>query len=507
MENFIKSLPINLYTKDSQKYKLILSQDGERTFINFLNNTITVGMRMFDRLEVVTETSMRSIFYHEISHAILSDIDTLDPSNFSKRELLIFDETLSDFSLTNGEIRHILNIIEDERIETILNGYYHDVDFDNLIKALVEGNTSKDAMSKFFDEVRLEKTEKTRELLQPLLKHPVEYNDYFPLLCYYLHLKEESSESDSGDKVQDKGDSGDNLQNDDNLGDNPQNQDDSEDNQAQNEKTGKIPSDSKDEDKERPEKSFSEEEQTEIVKEAIKRLKKKQEDKSLNEKAKEVNLKSFSIESIIKKIVLKAKAVDQTRARQKGNGYTNNKIDIYAFDDIEKNRYRIFETKNGDKPENRTFIINFIIDRSGSYSVNEDKTNELLAILENLEKKISNFKFTLTTVGTYEIEHEVRRIHCGGGNSITPRLREIYKKLNTKDSFTIFLLDGYTYINDSDLDYLDTPNMFICVDNSNEVYFSHFKKAKLNFVDDSGDYVTELENFISRTLNTILRNI
>ena len=80
----------------------------------------------------------------------------------------------------------------------------------------------------------------------------------------------------------------------------------------------------------------------------------------------------------------------------------------------------------------------------------------------------------------------------------------IFKKNNKLDSHNILLLDGYSDIAEP-LTYLDVRNMYLAVDDSNATHFSHFKRAKVDLV--TGDYAEHLQDFIIKTLFSILRNL
>lgn len=496
IKSFLSTLPINIYTREDKKYRLLFN-DSSQVFINFVHNTINFGLGVFKDIEDPSENMMRSIFYHEVSHAILSDLSVCKPSAYSKEDFKKFNPNLKDFSITNAELNSVLNLIEDERIETILHDYYHDVDFRSLITALSKF-TDNSPLSHFANTVRLRITPESYEvdkLLKPLLKVNVTKEDYFPLINLYLEMKENSEEEYSQDNGKGTGEES----------DKDSNTDEREKGSGDKKEQRKEES----EENEKTDKEFTRDEQEVIIKESIKNKRAGDQKKEQVNKLKESVARDFNIEQIIRKIVLKAKTSSYHKTKSIKNGYDIEAVDIYAFQDLAKNRYQIFKNKGREKDDNKIFVLNLIIDTSYSFVGNEDKVNSLLATLEKLEKKFDKFRFTLTTIsyGHEELVSGSRRIQCDGGTSISPRLREIYKSINVPNSYSIFLLDGFTHLTDSNLDYLDTPNMFICVDTSNECYFYNFRKAKVQYVVNNSAYIHELEDFIKRTLSVIARKI
>ena len=99
---------------------------------------------MTDAITIDEETAVRTILYHEVSHLILTPCEVL--AGVSKWLNINFD---------------ILNIFEDERIETILRTYYMRTDFKKFIKLVCKHDTApKNAMEAFFNVVRFREGKK-----------------------------------------------------------------------------------------------------------------------------------------------------------------------------------------------------------------------------------------------------------------------------------------------------------------------------------------------------------
>ena len=115
------TLPIGLYAK--RRIPVSMSDKESTSYYNPISDEIVISYPIIKQgLEKAVEdtsfkeTAVRSMEYHEVSHAILT------PNNLPMPD-------------------HI-NVFEDERIETILGDYYMDVDFKKQV-LLVNGYTSK----------------------------------------------------------------------------------------------------------------------------------------------------------------------------------------------------------------------------------------------------------------------------------------------------------------------------------------------------------------------------
>ena len=128
VEGILKTLPIGLYALS--RVETTLSADEETSFYNPVTNSITISYPIIALgLEKVTnpdliETAVRTMLYHEVSHAILT------PRN-----------------LYNTDIR---NIAEDERIETLLRNYYLGVDFKWLVYQINDTGTTPNYSSMWY---------------------------------------------------------------------------------------------------------------------------------------------------------------------------------------------------------------------------------------------------------------------------------------------------------------------------------------------------------------------
>ena len=246
-----------------------------------------------------------------------------------------------------------------------------------------------------------------------------------------------------------------------------------------------------------------------LISAALEMLKAEQEDEIAQKVLLDKLTRNHSVESLVRKITLKAKARAENPDNMNGGyGYsgTVNYSRIYRMKDV---HYKIFNSGSGDDVAPTEFVINFYLDQSWSFINNQNVVNKMLRLLIDLENKLNKaFRFTLTTINDCnekEVEGNQRQLRCDGGTGISPRLRRIFKKNYNDESFNILLLDGRAELEDSDLNYLDKKNVYICVDSTNAEYFNKFKKADVDLV--SSRYAEHLEEFIIQTLKKIDRGL
>ena len=136
VNDILKTLPIGFYT--GRPIRTSLSDVNEMSYYNAVDDEIVVSLiqvnsslKGFDNLtDAEVEKYVRSLLYHEVSHALLTP-KTLKPS----------------FSI---------NVVEDERIERLMKGYFRGVDFVELKTKIRESNgeVPESLNNAFFNMVR-----------------------------------------------------------------------------------------------------------------------------------------------------------------------------------------------------------------------------------------------------------------------------------------------------------------------------------------------------------------
>ena len=139
IKSIAETLPIGLYAK--RRIPIAIVENEETSYYNPISDEIIISSKILQEgMEYIhdpreAETAIRSMLYHEVSHAILTP-----------RKMPMTDW---------------LNIFEDERIETLLRDFYLDTDFKKQV-LYVNGFTSisevpttaSTSMQKFYSTVR-----------------------------------------------------------------------------------------------------------------------------------------------------------------------------------------------------------------------------------------------------------------------------------------------------------------------------------------------------------------
>lgn len=153
----LKTLPVGFYL--GHGLVVMLDPIGEQTFVNRLTEEITISYPMIaealnaypdDMTPEELESVVRGLLYHEISHLLLTP--QIDDGRWTVIKRLCMHARLNA-----KDFPHIFNIIEDERIETILKNHFLNVDFERNKKLILRDTdmTNPDPISRFFRAVRL----------------------------------------------------------------------------------------------------------------------------------------------------------------------------------------------------------------------------------------------------------------------------------------------------------------------------------------------------------------
>lgn len=179
-EDVLKTLPVGYYL--GHPVALRLDPTGDHTYFELGCERVTIGfINVVEACKSAPdtynrETIIRSLFYHEISHAIMTPVTLPDAEKCRDSIMSEFRQTLPASKRKNAKqmpnpkaippeqlgyimdhLHDIVNIFEDERIETLLRTYYMNVDFKRLV-VLLNGDPKsfcdRDPMGRFFATVR-----------------------------------------------------------------------------------------------------------------------------------------------------------------------------------------------------------------------------------------------------------------------------------------------------------------------------------------------------------------
>lgn len=154
VEKILKTLPIGFYLHYNVNVELT---DEESSSHNALTDDIHISFSQLQRIfnevdenDVEVETFVRTMLYHEVGHALLTP------------------------SFCAGD--QIMNIFEDERLETLLENYFLNVEFKKMIKLAAHYNPNskpQNPMQMFFEVVRFRKgpAQFVNQVAQIILTH------------------------------------------------------------------------------------------------------------------------------------------------------------------------------------------------------------------------------------------------------------------------------------------------------------------------------------------------
>lgn len=121
LQTYLDKLPVSYYFK--AKLKVRMSKTNS-SFIDLKDRVIYISPEFLSGIkynhkptEYEVENAVRCTLYHELSHAILTPIN------------------LNDYIKGRAD-KDIVNVFEDERIESALDGFYHRVDFKSFVKII-----------------------------------------------------------------------------------------------------------------------------------------------------------------------------------------------------------------------------------------------------------------------------------------------------------------------------------------------------------------------------------
>lgn len=147
----VASLPIGYYAL--RKVPLIVEEKAVTSFFDPRSQRIVISASCIQKVlanipenstEDEIEAMIRSQVYHEVGHTLLTP------------------------EFKDGQWSDILNIFEDERIETVLKNYFKNVDFKKHIKALNEWNgvsRADNARTYFYEVVRFRAVHNKRDMV------------------------------------------------------------------------------------------------------------------------------------------------------------------------------------------------------------------------------------------------------------------------------------------------------------------------------------------------------
>lgn len=504
VQKILDSCPIGYYLNTSE-IDVVLDEKAQTSYYNATNNVITISYPLIQKqLSKAEEYSMdlemivRSLLYHELSHAILTPIP-------------LFDYVYSHYSWRLPEVKDMVNIVEDERIERRFKDYYMNVDFKANIKNALDFNKLDLTNSNIFKGMqgfllctRLGiGTKEMQDDLNTLLEkyksmigtkesyfyrdrhigyHISEYirdiidyyNKYFisssPTSEELKQMLQQLMDLMGNDKSTEKGKG--------------QPDDEKQEGEGEGEPTGENAHGDKKGNAHRQEIS-------QIIDKVV--------SQGFDGKLYQQLLSIFERTQIVEKMTSGA-----------SSGYSG----VFNPRNCVRKDYKYFlhQDNKGDNKGFSKLHLNLFIDVSGSFHRNTDVTNKLLTCLKKVEKVNPNFTFDLVTINEKaELRPRDKRfIQCSGGNKLPLVLKDLYFKMYKRDAvnYNLILFDGDclsdTWNSDDRqrelknfLTLFDNKTTTIISDSYNQTYFNKAKTAKIIYC---SNYVEELTNRVAEVL-------
>jgi len=533
------TLPVGYYL--GRNINVELSESSNDSYYNPMADKIVISEPCILKTcnqnalpEDQVEEVVRGLVYHEISHVILTGKNWIDSCRSNKSKTLF-------------------NIVEDERIETILKDFYMNVNFRRNIFRICQyhGQDPKDSMDAFFQFIRFHKADK--KWLKRLEKLLAQYksnnaattywNDYIADIekLYKDFTKEyEQNGGQSGNDDQDQdgdsqngdgqsqGNSGDsNNQNSSsgssNSGDNGNNSSGNGGSQMTSEDIQKILDDIANGAKDnatQQEKDAAETAAKELAKAIDKMADATQEfDMTGVGPGKENSVLKRATKDVFDRytnITLTANLRKVLEVAKKKKGYFSGAYNSYSGrinprdcsrDDC---KWWIKDNRNSSQKRFSKIHFNLFIDHSGSFCSCSDAINELLKALNSI--KSPDFDFDVITIDTRIVEWETTdqyEFYANGGtdlrNDIAPVIRRHQRAgcLN----YNIVVFDGaahdYCYNKTNEpFNHFDTANTILVVDESNRKFVDHLTSCKKTIIQGNYEKV-----FIKEVLDLLERVI
>lgn len=497
-EQILNTLPIGYYT--GRRIGIALDKEEQTSMYSPLEDKIIISYPIIaERMKKMPEGSdeeeaVRSMLYHEVSHAILTPP-----------------------TLCNDDI---YNIMEDERIESVLRNYYHNVNFRKQLYDLHNGHAPKATNPKtaFYNAVRfglgtaIVQNEVNRIIKEfaPLNRTTERYSvtpsirqyEYDTHELYNLIQREFEKDPDAFN-MPEQGEEAqmDSIKNGQGQGQGQGNE--------QSKKQGKQDEDGEGESSEdMPDRIGDAERNIEMNSEDVKRMVgaclankpdvSEAEQEKLNEFQK-------TVETII----------GNFNKKNSGGSGINTYSGVFNPRAVVRKDYRFFERSMSTQGNNKfgTCHLNLIIDCSGSFYGNVGLTNGIIAVLTEIERKNRNFSMDVVF-----INHELhicktvkdRKMDAWGGNTIPSNMKEVLLSLQKPQTcnYNIILFDGDAMCNNHDLrgmesykqrfGVFDMKQTTLITDPDNEEYIDNsFSSTKVIV---TRNYTEELVRHITHAL-------
>lgn len=515
------TLPIGYYLGRSIECKL--SEDSRASYFNPAEDNIVISYPMIADAATELDSSVsgdeleqliRGLLYHEISHVILTP-----------RSLKVTPE---------------INIVEDERIESVCKNLYMNTDFfDNIIKINhFNGEAPTNADSAFYQLVRFhvgtaEWLERCRNLLKKYAglnstsysrEYAYDVKEFYEEFIKWYNEKAEKENSDTNDK---------NSEGDESKEGNSSNENNSNNEEKSSKKTVKTTINQEEDDGESEDssdgssngKDTSEEDDESTSSGNMEGTPAHNKPSDIDDISIDINdfkniikdtLNVYYNEALINTLT---NIINKAMRKNKRNGSAINsysgKFNVKAVgrDDY---RWWVQQNREGHVRHNSNVHFNLFIDNSGSFCYNDDQMNQFIKALDKIEKSIPSFDFDVITINTKIVEwpNHNQIFDSHGGNCLLENIKDVIKKHQAPraNNYNIVLFDGDAHSDDKycyrvsandPFKYFNTPNTIIISDDDNKKYLDAVKMTQAR-VKYTNNYCKEFIGIICNLLEKVL---
>lgn len=455
-KKILDTLPIGYYLKTGNCIAVELSQNSSISYADLVKKKIVIAFHNLVKAMPKhgdAEENIRCLLYHELSHIIAT------PDNMFR--IILRDSNLRPKDIINDSLaKDLVNIFEDERIETMFSKTYYGVNFKRFvfnINGLDYNNPvypqAKEPKDIFYQAVRYHYgdpnfLDEIADLIREYAKFHATWWSSATLKDYgrrifELYLKHCVKKNQPKNNQK---------QNPDTKASNSQNPND------QN-------SDTQTTDSQAPEQrnldsllsdDFVEQASAILIDRFVKDY--------FSEFTSGLSGVKEIVEKALRKYSNKSSAVNAYSGRINPRSMISNRQD-----------YRWFSKKNngGSQKLFDKICLNIICDESKSFRSSEDTMNGMFRALEQLEKDHPEFEFNLVTIshGARLKEKSARRIDCHGGSMLeykqTKKVLDSLPRSNATIK-NLVLMDGEFYLDGEVFSLFNSPNYKIVSDSENE---------------------------------------
>ena len=503
IEQVFNTLPVSYYLKRDIPISL---SNGTKSYFDPIRDNIVIGansiIEAFAKMpsefvgKVDIETITRSIHYHEISHVLLTPADLYDYTSYYYSE--------------------VLNIFEDERIETVFKDYYIGVNFKQNI-ALLNGYTGeapKNGHDAFYQVVRYRVgKEKYLKRVNEIIKNYACINATYSKGSYTKRNKVSSYVNEIvalyNDILNDWKENPKDYQN----KQNSQGGQGSNDNQnSQSGPNGQGDMDSL------SSSAGSDDDIDSKIASIIDSISDTGADVVISDVTKIID---NALEDVLEeyhdpKLIAQFNDIILRKKKKRGNASAAissyaGKMNIKSVGTRDDYRWWYVQNREGNMRRFSAVHFTLYIDKSGSFRSNEKNVNILLRALEAINDK--DFSFDVVTLDTdiTEWSDTHKKFKTGGSNAIPDKLKDVVARhtIRNANNYNIVLFDGDCHCADSssarahdNLEYFDGPNTIIVSDKENMRYFDRcISTAQIIY---TTDYCKEFINNILKLLDRVM---